>query len=263
MREQDEALDEPRLIVDHGVAARVGAVVEPALRGLGYRLVRVRVSGVNGCTVQIMAERPDGGMTVDDCEAVSRAVSPALDVDDPVGRAYHLEISSPGIDRPLVRAGDFMRWAGHEAKIEMAVPADGRKRFRGVIAGVENGAALIDRTDAKPDEPVRWALRLTDIGEARLVLTDELIRESLRRGKAALREGLDETDLEGLESDAPAEGEPAAGEAAPPPRRFGDPRPPYRHPARPVGAKQPKSKSKSSLFTSPKGKKMPKKKEKE
>ena len=107
MREQDEALDEPRLIVDHGVAARVGAVVEPALRDLGYRLVRVRVTGVNGCTVQIMAERPDGAMTVDDCEAVSRAVSPALDVDDPVGRAYHLEISSPGIDRPLVRAGDF------------------------------------------------------------------------------------------------------------------------------------------------------------
>ena len=134
MREQDEALDEPRLIVDSGVAARVGAVVEPALHDLGYRLVRVRVSGNNGCTVQIMAERPDGSMTVDDCEAVSRAVSPALDVDDPVGRAYHLEISSPGIDRPLVRSSDFSRWAGHEAKIEMAVPADGRKRFRGVIA---------------------------------------------------------------------------------------------------------------------------------
>ena len=108
-------LDEPRLIADKGVAARVGAVVEPVLRDLGYRLVRVRVTAQNGCTVQIMAERPDGTMSVDDCEAVSRAVSPALDVDDPVDRAYHLEISSPGIDRPLVRVSDFARWAGHEA----------------------------------------------------------------------------------------------------------------------------------------------------
>jgi ribosome maturation factor RimP len=265
VQELDQALDEPRLIVDNGVAARVGAVVEPAIRDLGYRLVRVRVSGVNGCTVQIMAERPDGSMTVDDCEKVSRAVSPALDVDDPVGRAYHLEISSPGIDRPLVRASDFARWAGHEAKIDMAVPAQGRKRFRGIIVGVEDGAAQIDRTDAKADEPVRWSLPIRDIGDARLVLTDELIRESLRRGKAALRAGLDETDLAGLEGDAAPDTDVTGedGEAAPAPRRFGDPRPPYRHKAKPVVDKQPKSRSRSSLFTSPKAKRAPKKKEKE
>lgn len=177
-------LDEPRIITDGGVAARVGAIVEPVMRDLGFRLVRVRVSSQNGCTVQIMAERPDGTFSVDDCEAVSRAASPALDVDDPIERAYHLEVSSPGIDRPLVRASDFARWAGHEAKIEMAVPVNGRKRFRAVIAGVADGAVQVDRTDAKADEERRWSLPLSGVGEARLVLTDDLIRESLRRDKA-------------------------------------------------------------------------------
>jgi ribosome maturation factor RimP len=178
-------LDEPRIITDGGVAARVGAIVGPVLRDLGFRLVRVRVSSQNGCTVQIMAERPDGTFSVDDCEAVSKAASPALDVDDPIERAYHLEVSSPGIDRPLVRASDFARWAGHEAKIEMAVPVNGRKRFRAVILGVADGAVQVDRTDAKADEERRWSLPLSGLGEARLVLTDDLIRESLRRDKAA------------------------------------------------------------------------------
>jgi ribosome maturation factor RimP len=278
-------LDEPRLIVDGGVAARVGAVVEPAIRDLGYRLVRVRVTATNGCTVQIMAERPDGTMTVDDCEAVSRGVSPALDVDDPVGRAYHLEISSPGIDRPLVRASDFERWAGHEAKIEMAVPAEGRKRFRGVLAGLADGAALVDRTDAKPDEAVRWALPLADIGEARLVLTDALIRESLRRGKAALKAAGQETGADDLpdeddlasflpghhvEDDTGGE-----GEAAPARDRRAPQRPlPGGKPGKaangaaakalPQGkAPQPKSRSRSSLFTAPKGRRAPKKTGKE
>jgi ribosome maturation factor RimP len=176
---------EPRLITDSGVAARVGAVVEPTLEGLGFRLVRVRVSGLNGCTVQIMVERPDGTMSVEDCETASRAISPVLDLEDPVDRAYNLEISSPGIDRPLVRRSDFERWAGHEAKIDMAVPVQGRKRFRGTILGVEGGAALLERGDARADEERRLLLALADIGEARLVLTDALIRESLRRGKAA------------------------------------------------------------------------------
>src|SRR6201985_2642926 len=104
---------EPRLIVEPGVAARVAAVVEPTIEGLGYRLVRVRISGLSGCTVQIMAERPDGSMTIDDCEALSRALSPVLDVANLIERAYRLEISSPGIDRPLVRKSDFDRYAGH------------------------------------------------------------------------------------------------------------------------------------------------------
>src|SRR3712207_6700809 len=119
-----------RLITETGVAARVAAIVEPVIEDLGFRLVRVKVSGLNGCTVQIMAERPDGGRSVEDCETVRRAVSPVLDLENPIERAYHLEISSPGIDRPLVRSGDFERWVGHGAKIEMGTPVDGRKRFR-------------------------------------------------------------------------------------------------------------------------------------
>jgi ribosome maturation factor RimP len=175
---------EKRLISENGVAARVANIIEPVVEDLGFRLVRVRVTGTNGCTVQIMAERPDGTMTVEDCETVSRAVSPALDVDDPIGRAYYLEVSSPGIDRPLVRASDFDRWAGHEAKIEMAVPLDGRKRFRGVIRGVEGEAVAIELSDVKEGEERTVRLRLFDLGEARLVLTDDLVRESLRRGSA-------------------------------------------------------------------------------
>ena len=143
---------EKRLVTEAGVAARVAAIIEPAIEGLGYRLVRVRVSGQNGCTVQIMAEREDGTMSVEDCEAISRAISPMLDLEDPIGRAYHLEVSSPGIDRPLVRASDFERWAGHEAKVEMGVPVDAGKRFRGVISAIENAAVQLDRPDGKEAE---------------------------------------------------------------------------------------------------------------
>jgi ribosome maturation factor RimP len=178
---------EPRLVVDAGLAARVAAIVEPSLIGAGYRLVRVKVTGEAGCTVQIMAEHPDGSMGVDDCEAVSRLVSPLLDVEDPVGRAYRLEISSPGIDRPLVRRSDFARWAGHRAKVELGLPLGGRKRFSGILLGVEGEFARLRRIDAREGEEVEALLPLADIDEARLVLTDELIRESLRRGKQAAR----------------------------------------------------------------------------
>src|SRR5882672_8722981 len=108
-----EVDSDPRLLLEQGPAARVAAIAEPVIAGLGFRLVRVRVSGLSGCTVQIMAERADGTMTIDDCEAISRALSPVLDVADPIERAYRLEISSPGIDRPLVRRSDFERFAGH------------------------------------------------------------------------------------------------------------------------------------------------------
>src|ERR1700745_3632211 len=135
-----ELLAEPRLVVEPGVAARVSAVASPVLQGMGYRLVRIRVSGEAGCTVQIMAERPDGSMQIEDCEAISRALSPVLDIADPIERAYRLEISSPGIDRPLVRRSDFERHLGHLVKIEMAVAHEGRKRFRGKVAGVEGDA---------------------------------------------------------------------------------------------------------------------------
>ncbi len=135
--------NEPRLISEPGLPARVAAIAEPVLEGLGYRLVRVKVSNAGGCTVQIMAERPDGTMAVEDCEACSRALSPVLDVADPIDRAYRLEISSPGIDRPLVRLTDFDRNAGHLVKIEMEIPVDGRKRFRGLLVGTEGEAARL------------------------------------------------------------------------------------------------------------------------
>ncbi|MEW6641038.1 MAG: ribosome maturation factor RimP [Pseudomonadota bacterium] len=182
-----DLLDEPRLVVEPGVAARVAAIAEPVLHGMGYRLVRIRVSGEAGCTVQVMAERPDGTMLIDDCEAVSRALSPVLDVADPIERAYRLEISSPGIDRPLVRRSDFERHAGHLVKIEMAVAHDGRKRFRGVIAGIEGDKVRIQRDDVRKDDDPDVLLVMEDISDARLVLTDELIAESMRRGKAAER----------------------------------------------------------------------------
>jgi ribosome maturation factor RimP len=178
---------EPRLIVEQGVAARVAAIAEPVLVGMGYRLVRVKISGLDGCTVQIMAERPDGTMTVEGCEDVSRALSPVLDVADPIDRAYRLEVSSPGLDRPLVRRSDFVRFAGHQLKLEMAVAIDGRRRFRGLLLGVEGDAARISRDDAAPGEASEILLPIEDMAEAKLILTDALIAESLRRGKAAER----------------------------------------------------------------------------
>ena len=179
---------EPRLIVEPGLSARVAHLAEPVLEQLGYRLVRVKVSGADGCTVQIMAERPDGSMTVEDCETVSRTLSPVLDVADLIDRAYRLEISSPGIDRPLVRKSDFDRFVGHLARIEMEVPVDGRKRFRGAIAGTEGEAVRLAREDRSEGEPADVLLPIGEMSEAKLVLTDELVKEALRREKAAKRE---------------------------------------------------------------------------
>lgn len=181
------ALDEPRLIAETGLAARVAAVVSPVLAGLGYRLVRVRVSGLDGCTVQVMAEKPDGSMRIEDCEAVSRALSPVLDENDPVDRAYRLEISSPGIDRPLVRVSDFVRATGHLAKIEMAVAVGGRKRFRGDIVGVDGSKARL-HIEGGEGEAEEVLLPIEDMSDAKLVLTDALVAEEMRRGKAQDRE---------------------------------------------------------------------------
>jgi ribosome maturation factor RimP len=179
---------EPRLITEQGAAARIATIAEPVIAGLGFRLVRVRLSGLSGMTVQIMAERPDGSMTIEDCEVVSRALSPVLDVADPIERAYRLEISSPGIDRPLVRRSDFDRCAGHEVKIEMTVLIAGRKRFRGLLLGTAGDAARLRRTDAATGEDADVVLPIEDMAEARLVLTDALIAESLRRSEAQIRQ---------------------------------------------------------------------------
>ncbi|MDQ0503677.1 ribosome maturation factor RimP [Xanthobacter agilis] len=190
--------NEPRLITETGVAARVAAIADGVLGALGFRLVRVKVTNHDGGTVQIMAERPDGTMTIDDCEAASRALSPVLDVEDPVAGAYRLELSSPGIDRPLVRRSDFERWAGHEVKVEMSVPVNSRKRFRGFLVGVEGDAAVVRRDDARPDEEATVQLPMADIHDAKLMLTDALITEALRAAKAA-GQALDEDDEAFLE----------------------------------------------------------------
>jgi ribosome maturation factor RimP len=180
---------EPRIVTETGLEARIAHVVEPVAEGLGYRLVRVKVSALNGATVQIMAERPDGTMTVEDCERLSRDLSPALDVEDPMERAYNLEVSSPGIDRPLVRRSDFERWVGHLAKIELARPLDGRKRFKGQLAGLDGDRAGIETEAASALQGATTAwLPLADIEEARLVLTDALVRETLSKQKKKTRE---------------------------------------------------------------------------
>ncbi|WP_188409038.1 ribosome maturation factor RimP [Agaricicola taiwanensis] len=176
--------DDRRIIMETGLAARVARIVTPTLEDLGYRLVRVKISAQNGCTVQIMAERPDGSMTVEGCEEISRAISPVLDVEDPISGEYHLEISSPGIDRPLAWLSDFERWKGHLTKIEMAELIHGRKRFRGILRGFEGDAALLERDEVREGEERLVRLPVNDIHEARLVLTDDLIDAALGRVNA-------------------------------------------------------------------------------
>jgi ribosome maturation factor RimP len=146
------------------------------------------VSASEGCTVQIMAEQPDGNMTVEDCETISRALSPLLDEANLIEAAYRLEISSPGIDRPLVRKSDFERFAGHVVRIEMEIPVNGRKRFRGKLAGVEEDAARLKRDDAAEGEEAEVLLPIEEMSEAKLVLTDELVTQALRREKHAKRQ---------------------------------------------------------------------------
>jgi ribosome maturation factor RimP len=188
-----------RFIVESGAAARVAELIEPALSGSGFRLVRVAVSGREGKTLQIMAERPDGTRTIADCEAISKEISPLLDVHDPIAGSYHLEVSSPGIDRPLVRPSDFEVWSGYEAKIEVKQQIDGRKRFRGMLEGFEHGEVRIDIDLGEAGRNV-IGIPMALVGEARLVLTDELIREALRRAKNSneLSDGAEapETDSE-------------------------------------------------------------------
>ncbi len=184
----------PRVIVEQGMAARVAQIIEPAIMDLGYQLVRVKITSANGCTLQIMAERTDGTMGIEDCEAVSRAISPVLDVDDPMTQAYHLEISSPGIDRPLVRIVDFDRWATHDAKIELAVPVNGRKRYRGVVTSAGDTSFVLTRDDPKEGEAAEVELPYANIGEARLVLTDRLIDTALGRPDSAKQRKNKDTD---------------------------------------------------------------------
>jgi ribosome maturation factor RimP len=178
------AVSEARFVSETGVAAEIATLVGPTLNEMGFRIVRVVISGRNGTTLQIMAERPDGTMTVEDCADVSRQLSPLLDAHDPISGHYTLEISSPGIDRPLVRASDFVAWAGHEAKVETREPVSGRRRFRGLLKGLDGTEVCLEVSADQGGPEVR--LPLGAVLEARLVLTDELVRETLRRTKKAM-----------------------------------------------------------------------------
>jgi ribosome maturation factor RimP len=184
----NETTGDDRIIRESGVDARVASIVQPVLRAIGFRLVRVRLSGQNGLTLQIMAEREDGTMTVEDCEEVSRAVSPALDVEDPVDKAYHLEVSSPGIDRPLVRKSDFENWAGHQARIETSILVAERKRFKGTIVSAGANGVTIERDQAPEGAETRIEVAYESIAEARLILTDDLIRDALSKDNQARKE---------------------------------------------------------------------------
>lgn len=192
-------MEEKRLARETGPALRVAKLVEPVLDSMGFRLVRVKLSGP---ALQIMAERPDGLFSIDDCERASRAISPILDLEDPIPSRYHLEVSSPGIDRPLVRAEDFERWAGHEAKIEMAAPQAGRKRFRGVLEGYADGEVrlFIDNPEGGA-ERVLIGLPFDAISDARLVLTDALIEAARRRRPS--QEMADGSEWAGDDNDLP------------------------------------------------------------
>lgn len=164
------------LVAETGKMAEVERLIAPSLEAMGYALVRLRLTGGGRPTLQIMAEHKDGReMTVDDCAEISRAVSAILDVEDPIDGAYLLEVSSPGIDRPLTRPEDFDRFAGHEAKVELSQPVDGRKRFRGRILGLDSGQVRLAAEDGE------CLLPLPAIRSAKLVLTDALIADSLKR----------------------------------------------------------------------------------
>lgn len=163
---------------------RIEKLVAPAIAAAGFELVRIRVAGKETLTLQIMAERADHTMSAEDCARLSRALSPILEEADPIAGAYRLEVSSPGIDRPLVRLKDYHDWQGYEAKIELDRPIEGRKKFKGVLAGVDGDNVCLDIEGDEDTALIPVAL----IRSARLVLTDELIRESLKAAKDALKE---------------------------------------------------------------------------
>ena len=157
------------------------ALLVPAVNAAGYRLVRLRLMGGKRKTLQILAERPDGQMDVEDCARLSRTLSEVLEAADPIADEYVLEVSSPGIDRPLTAPDDFKRFAGHDARVELVHGIEGRRRFKGRLMGIEGGDVLMDVADEKETRSVRFSY--SDIAEAKLVLTDRLIQESLKARK--------------------------------------------------------------------------------
>jgi ribosome maturation factor RimP len=199
-------LTEKRYLKETGLEQRIAAIVEPVANGLGYSLVRVKITQENGCTLQIMAEDANGRFAITDCERLSKDVSPVLDVEDPIDREYHLEVSSPGIDRPLVRARDFRTYLGHEAKVELSDALDGRKRFRGLIEAVTDSTVTIKLPDVPKDTDPSFVLPLASLAEAKLVMTDKLMNMAqLDQEENPIDEG---DDIETVELDPNSDDEP-------------------------------------------------------
>lgn len=197
MRKTDLIAMNNDLIAKAAIDRRMAEIITPVIEDLGFELVRVRLMGGKYHTLQIMVERPEGGIEVDDCAQVSTAVSATLDVEDPLTEAYTLEVSSPGIDRPLTRLKDFEAFEGYEAKIETNDLIDGRKRFKGILAGVEGTEVLINVDEGTIGLQFDW------LADAKLVLTDELIKEMLRQRKAAGT--IDETEFDEIQTDTGSE----------------------------------------------------------
>ncbi len=180
------------LVAKASMDRRIAEIIAPVIEDLGFELVRVRLMAGKTRTLQIMAERPDGGIEVDDCARISTAVSAILDVEDPIEDNYTLEVSSPGIDRPLTRLKDFDTWEGYEAKLETAEMIDGRRRFKGTLAGTEGSEVLIEIAEGTIGLQFDW------LTEAKLVLTDELIRDMLKARKDAGE--IDESQFDEIET---------------------------------------------------------------
>lgn len=203
----DDAQPLTTLVAKAPIDRKLAEIVAPTVTAMGFELVRLRLMGGKRATLQVMAERPDGTMEIEDCAELSRALSAVLDVEDPIEREYTLEVSSPGIDRPLTRLQDFGRWEGWEAKLELSEAIEGRRRFKGILAGVEGGEVLIEIDEGTVGLDFAW------ISDAKLVLTEELIAESLRaRGKAGKPE-FDPAAFDAIEE--AGDDEEAADEPAP------------------------------------------------
>jgi ribosome maturation factor RimP len=191
------------LIAKAAIDRRISEIITPVIEDMGFELVRVRLMSGKSTILQIMADKPEGGIEVDDCAEISQAVSAVLDVEDPILDEYTLEVSSPGIDRPLTRLKDFEMFEGYEAKIETSEMIDGRRRFKGELAGVEDDEVLINVAEGTIGLKFDW------LSDAKLVLTDELIREMLRQRKAsgAIDESKFDEVSEEIETDMSSEGD--------------------------------------------------------
>lgn len=203
------------LIAKTAIDRRLAEIIAPVIEDLGFELVRVRLQGGKTATLQIMADRPEGGINVDDCGHISVAVSATLDVEDPIEDNYHLEVSSPGIDRPLTRMKDFEAFEGYEVRLETNQAIDGRKRFKGVLAGVESDEVLLNIEESGETQTI--GLNFDWLADAKLVLTDELIREMLRQKKESgvEIENLDESAFDAVETDEDGDNDAGADRAEP------------------------------------------------